>query len=146
MTITITERELLKQYKLLNKSDEDFITDITKFILNSSYTYRTKSKKLTHIKNYVRDNKLLNDIKKINLIKAPELRKVLIETDKAKSLSDITPLDKKYIDLILSFKDSVKADELLIFLLFSVGRRITEFLNGKFTIRDNKLYINKVAK
>lgn len=146
MPLTDTNIKDILNLRKSSNNDDVFISNLLEHLKSEYKKDPTRSSKMSMFKKYVRDNNLLSDIYNINKIGDEKLRLELNKIRENKQEPDKQKLDQKVLDKIMSFENSTNPDEILIFLLFVTGRRISEFLNGNWFIKNGKLYIDKLNK
>lgn len=142
----------------LSKADIGFILqiqhleddEIIELVLDYSKKYEnnyTRATKISAIKCYLRDTKMLSDPSNLKLVIDEQLTQMLKDKVSQDGLPDQVPIGQHIIDKIKTFKNSNKRAELFIYLLMVTGRRPLEFLSGVFRkCHDGHLWIDKLSK
>lgn len=134
-----------RSFILLNQHNEDeVLIDRIKEYVNISYpNEKTRANRLSLMKKCVIENEILDDQKNaVNICDQKLYHKLRCE----KIIPDKQLITKEQVHQITQLKDSDNKFEILTYLLFQSGRRIGEFLKGKFEIKNEKLYIDKLDK
>lgn len=145
MTLTKENKEVIDSLRSNFSPDEIFIEQLLAYLKVKYPHDASRSNKISVFKFYVKQNNLVAE-NKLYLIRDDELRRRLNIEREEKQENIKQKLNLQIIDKIIEFKDSDNPEKLLIYLLFVTGRRISEFLNGKFNVRGERLYINEISK
>ena len=147
MVFTQQDKTDLTALHTKKKNDKQFIKSLLSHLKKKYTNDTTLSSKISLYKKYVRDNNLLDKPEdNLKLIGDDKLRRKLNKAREDRQEAPKKKLNKSVVNKIIDFKTETNSDKLLIFLLFATGRRITEFINGNWTVRGNKLFIDKISK
>jgi len=127
--------------------DVIFIQNIMDHLKLAYPVDNTRSSKISLYKKFIKEMGMLKDPKNLSKICDRELRMKLSALARSRDIPDKLLLKKDVIDTILSFKNSKVDVELLLFLLSVTGKRVTEFINGNWSVsEEGDLFIDRVSK
>lgn len=145
--MSVADKELITSIPKIAKTDEDRIQIILTYLNNKFPNIRTRANKTSVLKKLAIQYEILEDPKNYAKITNKELYKEVIEDNLAKGIPNTIQITKFKINLILCMKHLNDPYNLLPYLLFISGRRISElFIQDNFEIKDGQLYIKKIVK
>lgn len=145
--MSVADKELLASIHKIAKLDEDKIQIILTYLNNKYTNPRTRASKTSIIKKLAMKYRILEDHENYDKITNKALFKEVIDEAIEKGIPDTIPITKFKINLILCMKHLNDPYNLLPYLLFITGRRISElFIPDNFEIKDGQLYIKKIVK
>lgn len=145
MVLSQNNKKTIDELFAKKKSDEQFIKDIMSHLKKEYLNEKTLSNKISTFKRYIKQNNMVSK-DNLNLIGDDKLRRKLNKEREDMQEPSKVRLYKSVIDNIIDLKNEDNTDKLLIFLIFVTGRRPTEFINGNWSVKDGKLYIDKLSK
>ncbi len=154
MVMSKKDEVKIRNIRAEEKEDDKFIAAVMSYLSKKYTNDKTRSNKMSLFKKYIEQNNLAPD-EQSNKIRDPELRIRLNRLRENKKVPDKEVLLNTVLRRIINLKESDNPDELLIFLLFATGRRITEFINGKWKLVEKKdededgedeIFIDKISK
>jgi len=150
MTTTQSDKDSMKRLKEESKSDTEFVKRIHAFLKTKYKKDSTRSVKISLYKKYILKENLLDDPMMAKLISDGVLRTRLNSDRDDRELKIKTDIPASVIKLILSYRDSSNIHELLMYQLLVTGRRVGEYLKGKWQIDEANIvttdFISKKRK
>lgn len=128
-----------------NISDNQKVVKVLEYI-NSKYSFNSKPVQASKAKKILLENNLISNEEAIN-IKYPDITKELFEdADSRLTNQETIQISKDIYNKLVSFENSDKPEELIVFLLLVSGRRFNEVFNNNFKLDGDKLIIDKLSK